>query len=302
MKVYIKPPAHLSQAMFRVERSLAAHAPMSVQVVQNQDEADLVVLHTIGYPETIDAVRQLISRGQNYAIIQYCLRTTQQPDTRAWLGLWQMSECVWSYYDLEALLNVDHQSVLDDWCIPFHHAPLGVDSVFTRPQVNGAKRDVGIISSGYVAGSEAIEEVAIAAEARGLSVAHIGPAHVAGMTRAPGATWYAAHGISDVKLASLYHSAKWVSGLRRVEGFELPALEGLCCGARPILFDRPEMRRWYGDHAVYVPECGGGELIDHLADTLATEPEPVRPDELADVYREFAWAPIVKRFWEVVGA
>ncbi len=273
MKVFVQPQGLHSLAMKRVAIALQTYAPPDMEFVSHSSEADLVVLHVIGYPETEEAVNTLIKRGKKYVIMQYCVRTTQKPDTKDWLLLWQMAEAVWSYYDLEAMLNVDFGVDLRDWKFPFYHAPLGVDAAFRK--VSHYNRTIGAMTSGYVCGSkgEAIEEVGKAAIHNGLPVVHLGPSSIVsseGGHIAPlGHRWSSVTGIDDTALAQLYSRSRWVSGLRHGEGFELPAAEGLCCGARPILFDRPEMRRWYDGHAVFVPESSGDRLTEELTKLMA---------------------------------
>src|SRR5688572_30420855 len=137
MKVFVKAPAGLSRAMSRVEDALIEYAPTpvpndpdsGVYLVKSREEADLVVLHVIG-EEGITEAAKLKTAGKKYAIIQYCLRTTQKPDTLAWLETWRNAECVWSYYDLRALWKEDADGTGGDDIfekdINFYYAPLGV--------------------------------------------------------------------------------------------------------------------------------------------------------------------------------
>ena len=87
MNVYLAVPGGLSRAMDRVVHALSLYAPPNVTVVKREAEADLVVLHTIGYPETVEAVERMRARGQRYLIVQYCLRSTHRGDTASWRPL-----------------------------------------------------------------------------------------------------------------------------------------------------------------------------------------------------------------------
>lgn len=195
---------------------------------------------------------------------------------------------MWSHYDLSDKMPAGSA---------FYHAPLGVDGEVFRG--NGHDRDLGVMTSGTVAGPEAesIEEVADAAWACGLKVVHLGPRQVVGMNIRNEYTWKSIDGVQDSKLAEYYGRCKWVSGLRQIEGFELPVIEGLACGARPIVFDRPDMRRWYDGLAVFVPVCHGNELVNRLVDIFLTDPEPVSDAERALVLERFRWSSIAKGFW-----
>ena len=281
MKAYVAPPGHLSQAMFRVSRALARYAPSDVEIVTDPSQADFHVLHVVSR-DAIEAIP-----NAEYGVIQYCYQTAGIGD---WLQLWDRSKTVWSYYDL-------HEVVPER--VNFYHAPLGVDPEFTRDA--NATKEIGILTSGYVTGhvAEAIEEVVDAAARLNMSVVHLGPPDIAGMARVP-ANWRNIFGVSDAVLADHYRQCQWVSGLRHVEGFELPVIEGLACGARPIVFDRPEMRYWYDGHAVFLPECAGPSLVNHLVEVLAHGPDPVSSDERVWVTHRFDWQPIVEGFWERV--
>jgi len=159
------------------------------------------------------------------------------------------------------------------------------------------------MSSGYVSGpgAEAIEPFAMATERAGLEAWHLGPPGVDRMTQHP-FNWRTFSGISDARLAAELNRCAWVSGLRYGEGFELPVIEGLACGARPIVFDRADMRDWYAGHAVFVPELTGRDLEDVLTAVMAQPPDPVTLAERESILRRFDWEPIVRGFWEALCA
>jgi len=306
MKVFVNTPPGLSRAMSRVEQALMIHAPKEIEFVHSAKLADVVFLHVIGHPETADAAQKLKDAGKQYVIIQYCLRTTQKPNTRDWLDIWQGAKLVWSYYDLHQLFKQDcgeqdePSDDLSDYDVDFYHSPLGVDASFRRSFVD-EDRYIDIMTSGYVSHpcAEAIEEAAYAAHSLGKSMTHLGPVPEGFGRTLPG-NWVSVHDITDDALAGLYQRTKWVSGLRHGEGFELPALEGLACGARPILFDRPEMRQWYGDYAVFVPECHSEELEQHLVNVLKTDPLPVTAYERKQIHDYFDWSKIMHGLWQGV--
>ena len=62
MKVYLKNPP-LSHAMERVTTALIQYSG-GFRIVDDMDSADLVVIHTIGFPETETLVQQLRARRQ----------------------------------------------------------------------------------------------------------------------------------------------------------------------------------------------------------------------------------------------
>jgi hypothetical protein len=281
VKVFLRPTGLFSPAMMRVARALVQYAPDPVRVVGTFDEADAVVSHVIcpGAPPVKPEI-----------IIQYCLNSAECPYD--WLPRWRQALMVWSYYDLGSPEGVN-----------YYHAPLGVDAAFLdKCEAGEGPRDIPVMTSGCTTGprAEAIEEPALAASSVGLRVLHLGPSAVEGMPATPPG-WSSVTGISDCDLAALYRRTEWVSGLRHVEGFEMPVIEGLCCGARPIVFDRPDMTQWYEGHAAFVPECNGAELVEVLTEVFRHLPVPVGDSERAEVARKFDWGVIARGFWERLG-
>ena len=280
MKVYVEPiPLTLSQAMHRVARALKRYAQPDIQFVNRPEQADLQVMHVIG----LDSMEAL--KAPKYVVIQYCLMTTDAANN-VWKDIWTKAEMVFSYYDLNKVM---------DQPFNFLRSPLGVDSIFFEPRIN--LKDLGVITTGYVSGpgAEAIEEVAIAASLAGLKGFHVGP-HPVGMGKPP-LGWVHQLGVTDEELANLYSRARWVAGLRHVEGFEMPMAEGFACGARPIAFDREDMRHWWGDSAIYVQERSGRPLIQDLVEIFRNEPQPITDAERLRHEDIFNWERIVNDFW-----
>src|SRR5678815_462012 len=256
MKIYVDPPPTMSNAMFRVARALKETAPAGVRIVNDVSQADLLIMHVIG----LDAIDY--ERNKMCAVVQYCLCPASGV-MHWWHPLWERAKAVWSYYDLTPYLPAGAR---------FYHAPMGVNGAFTKPIPFGP-RDLAVLTSGYVngPGAEAIEEVTVACQELGLKSIHLGPRPT---NMSPDVQMQTVYNISDVTLASLYRRCQYVSGLRFVEGFELPALEGLVCGARPIMFRRPDAR-WFNNHACFVTEQHGRPLIDELKEVLSRSPYPV---------------------------
>jgi hypothetical protein len=271
----------MSAAMDRVALALKKNAPADVTFTKDLRDAELAVLHVIG----TDAVEFASKLTIPYAVIQYCC---QPRTTEAWHHLWYDSVLTWSYYDLSKIMPVGAS---------YMHAPLGCDPLTFGLGRNG--RFIGAVTSGYVAGpgAEAIEEMAEACQRLGMDVIHVGPMFIEGMRTRREPTWCSRQGISDPELSSIYRSSKWVSGLRFGEGFELPALEGLLSGCRPILFDRDDAREWYNGHAVFVRECSGEPLIEQLMQVMAQPPEPVTEEERSVIAERFSWPRIAGEFW-----
>jgi hypothetical protein len=285
MRAYITPPDNNSRSLTRISEALEAHAPDWVEIVPSMPEADLVVLHVIGRQDKTQAiVEYLKGGGKQFAIIQYCVRSTLRPHTDGWLPLWESAKTVWSYLDLWGLCREDgtHSN------FGLYLTPLGVSETFHK---TGNSRPYIIATSGQSYLTESVKEAHLAAIKAGRDMFHLGP-------KINRKGILCASDIPDDMLAQLYNQCEFVSGLRRIEGFEMPAAEGLLCGARPILFDKPHYRMWYDDMADYIYETPREGVVDSLERLFQNGARPVTDEELEMARNRFDWGRIVKGFWE----
>lgn len=284
MRVFLSPVGLYSRAMLRIAAALAKYAPEYVTIVDSEDSADLIVMYVIGL-DYIGRASELIRRGKSYCAVQCCVRTTELTAEHEWWEFWEQAELVWSYLKLEQSPDGFN----------FMYAPLGLDDAFVeQPLITPPRRNL-IATSGYVTGTsaESIAEVWEVANRLNIEAVHVGPPTVEGMKQPR--NWRAVQP-TDAELAKLYRMARWVSGLRRKEGFELPAAEGAACGAIPICFSQPSQIEWFGGIARFVGDCGGEELVEQLCDTL-THSLPARESMVMEARRRFNWERICTEFW-----
>jgi glycosyltransferase involved in cell wall biosynthesis len=91
------------------------------------------------------------------------------------------------------------------------------------------------------------------------------------------------------ELADLYRRATLVLLPSDSEGFGLPALEALACGAPLIASDLPVLREVAGDAALYAPPGDAGAWTDLVLRALdGRAPLPPRARRL-DQVRPFTW-------------
>jgi hypothetical protein len=257
--------------------------------MDGEADADLVVLLVNGMRDHWQAVAdRCVARGQRYVVIQIALRTTRHPNTEQWRDMWRKAALVWTYYPLEQWIKDDGGVPID---FPLYRSPLGVDaSVFTpEPAV---ARDILVCTSGFRRNQEGVMECDDAAHALSGTVFQLGP------TFPMNANTIFQSGITDDGLAAMYRRCRFVSGLRRHEGFELPAAEGLLCGARPVMYDKPHYRDWFGDWADYVPERDANTVTRDLVALFQTGGRYVSAEERASAAKLFDWERIVRCFWE----
>lgn len=298
MRVYLTPPQP-SRGLQRIADALTKYAPNGVEIVDKFATADLVVFYVIGRRDRLQALTTaMVETGvQKYAIIQVCLRSTMTPSTHDWRPIWDKAVAVWSYYDLNNAIANDvfnfgidlkNTTYLDN----FYHAPLGVDSeVFKYYEM--PREHYVIATSGNSRLQESVRECLIAAEKIKRFVFHVGESSPSwkGVTRF-------SNGMTDEQLAMHYSACEFVSGLRRKEGFEFPAAEGLLCGARPILFDTPDYRWNYKHWGEYIRETDRQGVVDQLVELFKRGARPVTPEERAEAAAWFNWERICRGFWE----
>ena len=311
MRACVAASPKLSGAMQRVAGALARWAPPEIDIVPTPELADLVVVHTIG-TDVWPLIESLEHHGKRFAMMQYCLRTTQEPEAWMWMPYWRRAAAVWSYYDLDAALVGDEfKGQACPWCdeeLPhlgqgtgatdfprcFYYAPLGADPETFSEQLTLGERFV-ILTSGYVAESECIAECWAAAARVGRRVFHLGPPDEFRDLNSDHVEF--GYGITDTQLARAYSRSDYVAGMRRCEGFEMPAVEGLLCGARPLMLDAPHYRRWFEPWAMFVPETGPEELTDNLERVFAKRPPMVIDIERDAAAERFNWERLVGGFW-----
>jgi len=294
MKVYVDTNDN-SRAIQRVVQALKAHAPKKVQFVGYPQLADLVVLHVIGRRDRMmRQAEQLKADGKSYAVIQYALRSTKTPKTADWQPLWKDAQIIWSYLPIHKWWLSEFEGVgRFEQASNLYHAPLGVDAKVFKPKTVTKFFAIATVGTDWL--TQSVRECALAAQVANRKAVHIGSDLG---NRGPGIASYT--GISDEAVAQLYSDSDFVSGLRRIEGFELPAAEGLLCGARPILFDQPHYRDWYGDWAEYIPEGPREQVIDLLGALFKSQPRKVTPKERAAAKEKFDWKKIISEFWKRV--
>lgn len=276
MNVYFSNPRN-SHAIERVVQAMRKYAPESIVPVEDSLEADLVVLHVTGRNgHAIQEAQEIQKHGKSYAVIQYAVASTRNPDPQDWMPLWKDARLVWSYYDLP-IGNL-------------YRSPLAADpQVFYREETE-KKYLVGTLGHPDSFRAECFGEVHLAAFQVQGKVVHIGERPDSNPI-VDYVSW-----IGDEDLRKVYNQCRWFSALRRKEGFEIPAVEALLCGVRPILFDTPNYRKWFDGLAEFIPETSSEDTVKRLRNLFKKEPQPVKDADT--IKHRFNWETIVQGFWE----
>lgn len=289
MKVYCESD-RADRAIARIITAVKTYAPPSIEFVTDESQADVVILYVYGFRRhTKNRIHKIQQTGKKYALVQLCLRSTPNPNTTDWLPLWESAEVVWSYYNLPELCQKDGNTSHFN----FYYAPLGVDTQVFHETPSERKFIIVSTGSGSRFSQEYKNEVLSVAHALGKKVFHLGEGD-----NSEKITY--SNGMDDTTLASYYSQSLFVSGLHKIESFELPVLEGLVCGARPICFDRSECHYWFKDLAEFIPEDTRARVAESVRRVFLKDARPVSQAEKKYVKSHFNWKTIVSEFWKKI--
>lgn len=286
MNVYVDDIGYRSHSIRRIVSAFKEYSPPTVTVVDDLLKADLVLIHVYG---RINRVKQRIDyltrAGKQYAIMQYTLRHSLNPKTDDWLDIWEGSAGVWSYLNLSKMANEDGNK----FCCNFYYAPLGVDTKIFYPQNLEKKYQILTTGANYM--TEGVRECVLASK----DVGKFKSVHFGVPVNNPNVDSFT--DASDDVYAKSLNESVYVAGLRRGEGFELPAAEGLVCGVRPILFAREHYTTWYSDLGIFVIENSREILINDLKNIFTGEEIPIKDYQIEDAKSRFNWSRLITGFW-----
>jgi hypothetical protein len=267
-----------SFGLSRVINALLKYLPSDIES-SNEKDSDLIILHVTGRNEHVTAQAQkILNEGKSYAVIQYVLQSSRNPDPKDWYKLWSGAKVVWSYYNLKNHIE------------NFYHAPLGSNPNIFYKEKSDKKYIVGTNGNCYKA--ECVGEVQLATWQVGGKALHIGER----FNSDPFVDYVS--NPSDDAFRKLYNLCNYFSALRRKDGFEIVAVESLLSGTRPIMFDTPNYRQWFDGLVEFIPEASVGETVGNLKRLFKKSPKPVTDDEINEVKNRFDWEKIVKGFWK----
>ena len=280
MKVYYEVlPDTLGRVMHRINKEFKKYAPKEIVFVSSAKEANLQILDSIG----VGSIPHI--KLNNYVLLQHCYITTETPAAEFWIPHWQKAKLVSSYMDLPALIGRKDFNFLQ--------IPVGVDSsIFYQEHTNKVYQ---VMSTGYVAETECIAETLKAVKHNGGKMAHVG-----GDLFPNDKTCKHFENITDDEMRSLYNQSCYTIGMRRMEGFEVPLIEGTLCGARGITLDYYTYRYWFGDLMEYIQDGPPEYITEQLIKLMSVPYRVVTQEEINLVKEKFAWKRIAETFWNRV--
>ena len=223
-----------------------------------------------------------------FLIFFHCFGEWSEESPAEYYDLFKNAMLVYSHLDLESIYPTIPKE-------KFMRGPWGCQPDLWFSEEGSFNDKYEILCTGEIASTEGIRECVGACDMINKKVLHVG--HNFNYRNK---SYINVSNLQTHEMRKAYNSSKWVSALRRIEGFEKPAIEGLLCGARPICFDTPLYRYWYGDLARYIKEGSENETGNDLLRVLQEEYSPVTTEEMQQAIKKFAWYYVSKNFWERV--
>jgi len=286
MRVFFPYDPRISRAMERIRQAFIRYAPPGMEFVNSPGPSDIHVINWVGQ-----------NPREHHPKDEQLQAAPTLPLTSKFIVLLHNGNWFWPQYEREfqdlmrrASLIVTYSRDLLGFDIPgVLETPWGIDpEIFYRAPMG---KTWTIMATGYVADGEGIDAIFNACYIAQLSMIHVGGV-LNGSWVQP--TYTRVENVSDQDMRSLYNRSRFVSGLRRDGGFELPAIEGYACGCQPIVFDHPHMKRHYGDFATFVPSVPRQDLARILIPILR-EPKDLTPDQA--IVSRFHWDRVMGKIW-----
>jgi glycosyltransferase involved in cell wall biosynthesis len=275
MKIFEFTRPEWGIAFKRISAALHQYAPADVEWT-DYDSCDLMIVHVVGTGE-----EEILKRDKPKIIIQHCYFTAR-PELVDYPAYWEKALLSVSFHDLRKYT---------DKSISYYGMPWGADPEVFKLQP-GIERDITVFTTGHIAQTEGIDLVFEAVTAVKGFMMHTGANF--GWSRP---TYTYTDYMEDTLLCETLNSAKYVSALRFTEGFELLAIEGLMCGARPIVPEN-DTYDWYREFGYTVNTKE--PIVPQLITIFQQEPRPVSAEEREQIVQRFAWEHIMNGFYSKV--
>ncbi|MFA5154711.1 MAG: hypothetical protein WC554_19350 [Clostridia bacterium] len=278
MKVYEYMHPAWGRVFNRISGAFHRFAPSWVEWVNTPEESDIYIVNVVGAGER----KQLDYPHPNKVIIQYCYYTAQIEQLN-YVPYWKDALLTVSFHDLTAYTNEKFN---------FFRAPLGADpEVFKRYNPNSYRRNK-VFVTGHVANDECIDKVYEAVKQLDEYMVHTGENFKWGFQNYRYLDY-----LSDNDYVALLNNTQYISCLRRIEGFELAGVEGLFCGARPIIPDIPT----YDAYRKYAYTVSLDDtLVEQLVGIMQDEPKVITFEEYNEIVRKFSWNTIIRSIFSEI--
>lgn len=269
---YINPK--WGKAFKRISDAFHKYSPSWIEWVQREEDCNVLLVHVVGGEEAI-----ILEKVIPKIIIQHCYFSAEY-ERYDWPKYWEQAILTVSFHNLPEYTERKFS---------FYGMPWGaeVEQFFRIPSI---EKDISIFSTGHVAETECIDKVFEACKTLKTIMFHTG--HNFNWN-----TQYYKHleYIDNVPFNYLLNRCKYVSALRLVEGFELTAIEGLFCEARPII-PNESTYNWYRNYAYTIDTSK--DIVEQLMVILNTSPKPILEEEKKEIISTFSWKTIMEGFYK----
>jgi len=217
-------------------------------------------------------------RLDNVVIHQQCLFSSSIP-LETWTELWKQCKLVISFHPIDTYT---------DEKINFLRSPLGAEPD-TFP-VSKVQRFYDVFSTGHLPEPECLDKIFEACKATGKKMFHTGE----DLNQDPKVYKFLEY-MEDPWYCSILQRVKYVTGLRRCEGFEMACIEGAMTGAVPIVPLIPTYD-YYKDFGLFIDM--EQDITKQLVNILSSEYKPLTKEQIEHVRRTFSWKTICKNIYE----
>ena len=269
MRVFEHKDHNLGKAFDRISKAFHQYSPEWIEWVSDPTISEMEILHAVGGGEVIP-IENCISAGLKTIIIQHTYFTSGYYD---WPKLWEEANLTVSFHDL---------TKYTDKKFNFLHCPWGADknTFYTTTSIRNRK----VFTTGHVASTECIDKLYAACVLSNKDMYHTGEDFKFG------SRYHFLPYIEDNELRQILNESQYISCLRDVEGFEMMGIEGLFCGATPII-PNIDTYDWYSKYSKVIDMKGN--IVDQLVSILNEDPKEITLPELEEIRNTFDWKTIV---------
>lgn len=265
------------------EIGFKSYAPIKYEFIKDSNVADFQILDITRISD------KYYLRCDKYILFFHTFGEWAEEDPSEYYELFKNAMLVYSHIDLAPMYPMIEKN-------KFMLGPWGTQPDLWFKKEHLKNDTYQIFCTGEIPSTEGIRECIAACDSLHKKLLHVGYDF-----NYRNYSYTNRNNLSANEMNEEYNNSKWVSALRRIEGFEKPAIEGLLCGARPICFDTPLYRYWYGDLARYVKEGTEQETYEDILRVMKNEYAPVTKEEMERAIKKFAWFYVAGNFWKRIG-
>lgn len=267
MRIYEHTDKDFGRAFKRISQAFRTYFPNTEWVINDPDIEIVQVVGKVEY-DYLTSKKSL----NNIIMHQQCLFTTHI-SLEKWIELWKQCKLVMSFHNLYKYTKEKFNFLL---------SPLGAEPD-TFP-ISTLQRQYTVFSTGHVAEPECLDNVFDACVITNKKMFHTGENF----------GWNSSHYqfldyMTDSWYCNLLQKVKYITGLRKTEGFEMACIEGAMTGAVPIILDLPTYS-FYKDFGIYINPSKN--ITEQLVNIFNSEYKPLSAEQITYIRNEFSWKKI----------